>query len=143
MTSTSRMLVTEERDAAYRAYVERASSAWKDAPPTSPLELLLVQHQPDPGREIASRPKHRRIRRRRHDRGRPQNRRRTELAGMRRDELGDDGTFVIPSSRTKNKRPHVVPLPLARTIIASVNPVASPVGWVFTNSVNRRLAAGR
>jgi integrase len=61
--------------------------------------------------------------------------RRTELAGMRRHELGDDGTFVIPSSRTKNKRPHVVPLPpLARTIIASVKPVASPVGYVFTNS---------
>ena len=61
--------------------------------------------------------------------------RRTELAGMRRDELGDDGTFVIPSSRTKNKRPHVVPLPaLARAIIASVKPVASPVGYVFTNS---------
>jgi integrase len=61
--------------------------------------------------------------------------RRTELAGMRRHELGDDGTFVIPSSRTKNKRPHVVPLPpLARTIIASVKPVASPVGYVFTTS---------
>jgi integrase len=61
--------------------------------------------------------------------------RRTELAGMRRDELGDDGTFVIPSSRTKNKRPHVVPLPqLARAIIASVKPVASPAGYVFTNS---------
>ena len=45
------------------------------------------------------------------------------------------GTFVIPSSRTKNKRPHVVPLPaLARAIIASAKPVASPVGYVFTNS---------
>jgi hypothetical protein len=70
---------TDERDAAYRAYVERVSSAWKDAPPTSPPELLLApgrilaRHQPNPGREIASRPKHRRIRRRRHDRGRPQN----------------------------------------------------------------------
>jgi integrase len=54
---------------------------------------------------------------------------------MRRHELGDDGTFVIPSSRTKNKRPHVVPLPqLARAIIASVKPVASPAGYVFTNS---------
>src|SRR6202049_2460775 len=70
---------TDERDAAYRAYVERVSSAWKDAPPTSPPELLLApgrilaRHQPDPGREIASRPEHRRVRRRRHDRGRPQN----------------------------------------------------------------------
>jgi integrase len=61
--------------------------------------------------------------------------RRTELAGMRRHELSDDGTFVIPSSRTKNKRPHVVPLPpLARTIIASAKQVASPGGYVFTNS---------
>jgi hypothetical protein len=47
---------TDERDAAYRAYVERVCSAWKDAPPTSPSELLLapgrtlVRHQPDPGR---------------------------------------------------------------------------------------------
>jgi hypothetical protein len=46
----------DERDAAYRAYVERVCSAWKDAPPTSPSELLLapgrtlVRHQPDPGR---------------------------------------------------------------------------------------------
>jgi hypothetical protein len=70
---------TDERDAAYRAYVERVSSAWKDAPPTSPPGLLLApgrilaRHQPGPGREIASPPKHRRIRRRRHDRGRPQN----------------------------------------------------------------------
>ena len=48
--------ITDERDAAYRAYVERVCSAWKDAPPTSPSELLLapgrilVRHQPDPGR---------------------------------------------------------------------------------------------
>jgi hypothetical protein len=47
---------TDERYAAYRAYVERVSSAWKDAPPTSPPELLLApgrilsRHQPDPGR---------------------------------------------------------------------------------------------
>jgi integrase len=61
--------------------------------------------------------------------------RRTELAGMRRDELGDDSTFVIPSSRTKNKRSHVVPLPpLVRAIIASVKSVASPAGYVFTTS---------
>jgi hypothetical protein len=56
---------TDERDPAYRAYVEGVSSAWKDAPPTSPPELLLApgrilaRHQPDPGREIASRPKRR------------------------------------------------------------------------------------
>jgi integrase len=34
-----------------------------------------------------------------------------EVAGMRRDELSEDGaTWNIPSSRTKNKRPHRVPL---------------------------------
>ena len=47
---------TDERNAAYRAYVLRVSSAWKDAPSTSPPELLLApgrilaRHQPDPGR---------------------------------------------------------------------------------------------
>jgi integrase len=44
-----------------------------------------------------------------------------EVAGMRRDELSDDGASAIwniPSSRTKNKRPHVVPLsPAARALI--------------------------
>jgi hypothetical protein len=39
---------TDERDPAYRAYVEGVSSAWKDAPPTSPPELLLA-----PGRILA------------------------------------------------------------------------------------------
>ena len=45
-----------------------------------------------------------------------------EVTGMRRAELSDDGaTWTIPSSRTKNKRTHVVPLPpLARTLIESV-----------------------
>ena len=42
-----------------------------------------------------------------------------EVAGMLRDELNDDGaTWNIPGARTKNGRPHVVPLaPLAREII--------------------------
>jgi integrase len=45
-----------------------------------------------------------------------------EVAGMRRSELSDDGaTWHIPGARTKNKRPHIVPLPsLARDLIASV-----------------------
>ena len=42
---------TDERDAAYRAYVERVCSAWKDAPPTSPSELLLA-----PGRTLGAAP---------------------------------------------------------------------------------------
>ena len=44
-----------------------------------------------------------------------------EVAGMRRDELSADCTsWSLPGSRTKNGRPHLVPLPiLAREIIAS------------------------
>jgi integrase len=39
-----------------------------------------------------------------------------EVAGMRRDELSADGmVWTLPGARTKNKKPHVVPLsPLAR-----------------------------
>jgi len=55
---------------------------------------------------------------------------------MTRGELSDDGaTWTIPSSRTKNKRAHVVPLPpLARAIIAGVKPIASAAGYVFTTN---------
>jgi integrase len=44
-----------------------------------------------------------------------------EVAGMRRRELSKDvSTWAIPGARTKNHRPHVVPLPpLARELIAS------------------------
>jgi integrase len=41
-----------------------------------------------------------------------------EVAGMTRDELHDDGSWHLAGSRTKNKKPHVVPLPpLARDLI--------------------------
>jgi integrase len=45
-----------------------------------------------------------------------------EVAEMRRDELSEDGgTWNLPGARTKNKKPHGVPLPpLARDILASV-----------------------
>jgi integrase len=48
--------------------------------------------------------------------------RRSEVAGMTRDELSDDlTTWSIPGTRTKNGRPHVVPLPpLAREILMSL-----------------------
>jgi integrase len=44
-----------------------------------------------------------------------------EVAGMRRAELSDDGAiWNIPGARTKNKRPHVVPLaPLAQKMVKS------------------------
>jgi len=44
-----------------------------------------------------------------------------EVAKMRRDELHSDGTWRLPGERTKNKRPHIVPLPpLAWELIASM-----------------------
>jgi integrase len=72
-----------------------------------------------------------------------------EVAGMRRDELHDDGTWHLSGSRTKNGRPHVVPLPLlARQLIASVegeqevifstNKRTPPSGW---SRMKRRLDA--
>lgn len=54
-----------------------------------------------------------------------------EMAGMRRDELAADGTWVIPSSRVKNHRAHVLQLPaLAIDIINSVPAIEG--GFVFT-----------
>ena len=45
-----------------------------------------------------------------------------EVSGMRRDELSDDGAvWNLPGTRTKNRRPHVVPLPMmARDLIKSL-----------------------
>lgn len=59
-----------------------------------------------------------------------------EVAGMTRTELSDDGaTWNIPGSRTKNKRPHVVPLAhLAREPLNSVKPIAGEAGLVFTTT---------
>jgi integrase len=59
-----------------------------------------------------------------------------EVAGMTRTELSDDGaTWNIPGSRTKNKRPHVVPLAhLARELLNSVKPIAGEAGLVFTTT---------
>ena len=46
-----------------------------------------------------------------------------EVAGMRRDELSDDGsTWNLPGSRTKNKKPHTMPLPpMATDLIATLD----------------------
>jgi integrase len=56
-----------------------------------------------------------------------------EVAGMTRAELSDDGaTWHIPGERTKNHRPHVVPLaPPAREILAGV---AGEGSLVFTTN---------
>jgi integrase len=57
--------------------------------------------------------------------------RRGEVGGMRWDELDGD-VWNLPASRTKNKRPHVVPLSRqAQELIASVHRVAG-AGHVFT-----------
>ena len=58
-----------------------------------------------------------------------------EVAGIRRSELADDGlSWNIPPSRTKNKRPHVVPLsPLARESI-KVAAAASSSELLFTTT---------
>ena len=57
-----------------------------------------------------------------------------EVAEMRWDELRDDGTWLLPGSRTKNHRQHVVPLsPLARDLLTSVVRIeGSP--YVFTTT---------
>jgi integrase len=54
-----------------------------------------------------------------------------EVAGMTRTELNEEGaTWNIPGARTKNKRPHVVPLaPLARKMVGTESE-----GLVFTTT---------
>jgi integrase len=58
----------------------------------------------------------------------------SEVSQMRRDELSEDGsTWNIPGLRTKNHRPHVVPLPpLARSILATVKLVSGD--FMFTTT---------
>ena len=52
--------------------------------------------------------------------------RKQEVAGMRRDELSDDGsTWTIPGSRTKNGRPHVLTLPASARELVSAAPAVS------------------
>jgi integrase len=55
-----------------------------------------------------------------------------EVASMTREELHDDGMWHLAGSRTKNKKPHVVPLPpLARDLITSM---PSGEGLVFSTT---------
>jgi integrase len=56
-----------------------------------------------------------------------------EVSRMTRAELNDDGIWSIPGARTKNKRPHMVPLPpLARNILAHLPRIEG--GWMFTTN---------
>jgi integrase len=60
--------------------------------------------------------------------------RREEARCLTRGEISADGTlWTIPGIRTKNGRPHVVPLsPLLRDVLASVPRIESSAGYVFT-----------
>jgi integrase len=56
-----------------------------------------------------------------------------EVSRMTRAELNDEGIWSIPGARTKNRKPHVVPLPpLARDILASLPRIEG--GLVFTTT---------
>ena len=66
-----------------------------------------------------------------------------EVCGMRRAEISADGaTWSIPGERTKNHRPHIVPLPpLARQLVESV-PILGEAGFVFTATDKGPVAIG-
>ncbi|TAN71018.1 MAG: hypothetical protein EPN20_04975 [Magnetospirillum sp.] len=64
--------------------------------------------------------------------------RRAEVGGMLRTELsdldGDKPTWEIPSDRTKNGRPHTVPLAPAAAKIIKARPEIGEAGFLFTTS---------
>jgi integrase len=66
----------------------------------------------------------------------------SEVTGMRFSELSeDDLTWTIPETRTKNKKPHKVPLaPLVRELIASVARISDD--FVFTTSGDSPVGLG-
>jgi integrase len=57
-----------------------------------------------------------------------------EIAKMRRADLSEDGeTLTVPGARTKNRRPHVVPLaPLARDILTNIKQTSAE--YVFSTT---------
>ena len=60
--------------------------------------------------------------------------RREEVRGMKWAELSDDGSWLIPSERSKNARAHLMPLPpLARDLLAGVPHIENEAGLVFSN----------
>ena len=65
--------------------------------------------------------------------------RRDEVARMTYAELGLDDKgrpiWTLPSTRTKNKRSHIVPLsPLAHEIVSNLRPIAGEPGYLFTSN---------
>lgn len=59
--------------------------------------------------------------------------RRSEVAGMRKDELRlDEGLWILPKERTKNKREHIVYLsPIAIELIRTLEPISGDSPFVF------------
>jgi integrase len=70
--------------------------------------------------------------------------RREEIGGLRHSEVDLDASVIrLPASRTKNKRPHEVPLsPIARDILAAHRPNGNSTADTVT-SVGRAAATGR
>jgi integrase len=62
--------------------------------------------------------------------------RREEIARMTWNELSNDGaTLVIPASRTKNRRPHLLDLPrAAQEILGNIKHIAGKPAYVFTTN---------
>jgi len=71
--------------------------------------------------------------------------RRGEVAGMRRGELssldGDRPLWDIPSDRTKNSRPHSVPLAPQAVTIINARPEIGEVGLLFTTTGKTPVSA--
>lgn len=59
--------------------------------------------------------------------------RRSEIAGMRKDELHlDDGLWILPKERTKNRQEHTIYLsPLAIELIMALEPICVDSAFVF------------
>jgi integrase len=63
-----------------------------------------------------------------------------EVARMTAEELADDGTWQLPGARTKNGKPHVVPLsPAARDLLAAL---PGDSGYLFTTTDGRAPVSG-
>ena len=62
--------------------------------------------------------------------------RREEVARMLCNEISDDGAIVkLPGARTKNGKPHEIPLPsAAQEILANVKRIAGKPGYIFTTN---------
>lgn len=67
--------------------------------------------------------------------------RRTEVAEMRWEELQGD-TWAIPSSRTKGKRPHLVPLSSATKAVLDACPRFDDGTFILSTTLGRRPISG-